>query len=83
MGDPWMLYTRPGCHLCEEAEAWLEDLAAERSATLVLVNILADPAAYEAYKWRIPVLVAEGRTWEAPLDRQAVSAAIQGPPAAG
>ena len=76
----WILYMRPGCHLCEEAEEWLLELAERRGARLTLVNILADPAIYERYKWKIPVLLAGGTVWEAPLDPAALAAALAGLP---
>jgi hypothetical protein len=74
----WILYMRPGCHLCEEAEEWLLELAEQRGTRLMLVNILADPDIYELYKWKIPVLRAGGMVWEAPLDPASLAAALPG-----
>ena len=37
-----LLYTRPGCHLCEEMKAVVAPLASECGATLRLVDISAD-----------------------------------------
>lgn len=68
------LYTRPGCHLCEDAEEWLR----EAGADVLLVSILDDPAIYEQYKWRIPVVEVAGRRWEAPLDEGGIRAALAG-----
>jgi glutaredoxin len=50
------LYTRPGCHLCEEAKQ--EMLAANCADEYVLeeVNIETDPALKESYGWEIPVI---------------------------
>jgi glutaredoxin len=55
-----ILYTRPGCHLCEEAKA--EMLAAGCSDEYVLaeVNIESDPVLEEKYGWEIPVIVING-----------------------
>ena len=75
----WILYIRPGCHLCEEAEEWLLELAERHGARLTLVSILADPAIYERYKWKIPVLLAGDRAWEAPLEPAAVAAGLGEP----
>ena len=75
MPTEWILYSRPGCHLCEEAEEWLAELAAEHGAALREVNILSDPAVYEVYKWRIPVLAIADRQWDAPLDAAHIRAA--------
>jgi glutaredoxin len=50
------LYTRPGCHLCEEAKAAIAPLVSEFAAHLREVNIDDDPALKERYGWDIPVL---------------------------
>ena len=50
------LYTRPGCHLCEEAKAAIAPLLAEFGATLLEVNVDEDPVLRERYGWDIPVL---------------------------
>ena len=63
---------RPGCHLCEDALEWLEQLASEHQSHLELMNILDDFAVYERYKWRIPVLQIDQQVWEAPLNEQIV-----------
>src|SRR5208337_3039600 len=43
------LYTRPGCHLCEEAKAVVEPLLAEFGAELCEVNIEGDAVLTERY----------------------------------
>lgn len=55
------LYTKPGCHLCEEA--WREMLAAgiADEYTFEAVNIEEDPEAYERYRFEIPVITINGR----------------------
>ncbi|HYL84178.1 MAG TPA: glutaredoxin family protein [Candidatus Angelobacter sp.] len=50
------LYTRPGCHLCEEAKAAISPLLQEFSAVLHEVNIDEDAVLKERYGWDIPVL---------------------------
>jgi glutaredoxin len=50
------LYTRPGCHLCDEAKSAIAPLLQEFSAELREVNIDADPVLKERYGWDIPVL---------------------------
>jgi glutaredoxin len=50
------LYTRPGCHLCEEARALIEPMLAEFGATLREVNIDADAVLRERYGLDIPVI---------------------------
>jgi glutaredoxin len=50
------LYTRPGCHLCEEAKAAIEPLLREFGANLREVNIDEDEILKERYGLDIPVL---------------------------
>jgi glutaredoxin len=50
------LYTRPGCHLCDEAKSTIAPLLREFGATLREVNIDADPVLKERYGWDIPVI---------------------------
>jgi glutaredoxin len=50
------LYTRPGCHLCEDAKAAIAPLLREFGATLREVNIDGDAVLTERYAWDIPVL---------------------------
>lgn len=50
------LYSRPGCHLCEEAKAAIAPLLRELGATLCEVNIDEDVALKERYGWDIPVI---------------------------
>jgi glutaredoxin len=54
------LYTKPGCHLCEEARR--EMLAANCADQYVLeeVNIETDPALAERYALEIPVITING-----------------------
>lgn len=50
------LYSRPGCHLCEEAKAAIAPLLREFSAVLREVNIDGDAILKERYGWDIPVV---------------------------
>ena len=54
------LYTKAGCHLCDEARAHLEDLAADHELMLDEVDIRRDPTLFERYRYRIPVIVVHG-----------------------
>jgi glutaredoxin len=55
------LYTRPGCHLCEEAKLQIAPLLAEFGARLREVNIDADPALHERYNLDVPVIFLADR----------------------
>ena len=50
------LYTRPGCHLCEEAKAAIAPLLREFSVSLHEVNIDEDPVLKDRYGWDVPVI---------------------------
>ena len=62
------LYSRPGCHLCDDAAELLERLAQRIPIAIVEVNILGDIDLYERYKHSIPVVaLANGTTLAAPI----------------
>ena len=62
------LYSRPGCHLCEDAADLLERLARRIPLEIAEVNILDDVALFERYKHSIPVVaIAGGPTLLAPI----------------
>jgi glutaredoxin len=50
------LYTRPGCHLCEEAKSQITPLLRAAGITLQEVNIDADPALRAQYDFDVPVI---------------------------
>jgi glutaredoxin len=55
-----ILYSRPGCHLCEDAAELLERLARRIPIAIVEINILGDADLYERYKHSIPVVTLPG-----------------------
>ncbi|KPL81907.1 glutaredoxin family protein [Herpetosiphon geysericola] len=76
----WQLYMRPGCHLCDEAEQWLEALAHEFQAQLVCINILDDITVYERYKYKIPVLQIAAQSWYYPFNETTIRNALNSIP---
>ena len=54
------LYSRPGCHLCEEARATLERLRATTPFDVDEIDIEADDVLHARYLTRIPVVAIEG-----------------------
>jgi glutaredoxin len=54
------LYTRPGCHLCDDARAKLLVLGATMPFTLEEIDIEQDDALHRAYLERIPVIHLDG-----------------------
>ena len=55
-----ILYTRPGCHLCEEARAEIQAAGCVDEYQLEEVNIETDPQLVELYGWEIPVVHING-----------------------
>ncbi len=55
-----VLYTRPGCHLCDEARAILERVRAEAPFVLRERDISADDELHARYLERIPVVTING-----------------------
>lgn len=55
-----VLYSKAGCHLCDEARDYLEDLAADFELDLAEIDIRSDDALFERYRYRIPVIVVDG-----------------------
>lgn len=68
------LYSRPGCHLCEELEAEVLEMLGGRAVTIETVDISDDPGLERRFGVRIPVL-ADGETELSayPLDRARVA----------
>lgn len=56
-----VLYMKPGCHLCENAEAMLDDLKQQLEFTYREVDIRQDPALFERFCEDIPVIELEGK----------------------
>ncbi|MEA2314426.1 MAG: hypothetical protein QOI03_1118 [Solirubrobacteraceae bacterium] len=54
------VYSRPGCHLCEEAMLTLRRLQAELGFGLQELDITLDEAMHRAYFERIPVVALDG-----------------------
>lgn len=57
-----IFYTKAGCHLCEEARDMLDDIAAEIVYNLTEIDIRSDPAIFEEYRYRIPVIIIDNET---------------------
>ena len=54
------LYSKPDCHLCEEAMSVLHRLREELGFALRELDITADDDLHRAYFERIPVVVLDG-----------------------
>jgi hypothetical protein len=54
------LYSRPGCHLCDDARAVLRSIQRHTPFTLEESDITADDELHRRYLERIPVIALEG-----------------------
>lgn len=55
------LYSRPGCHLCEQAEAIIAALCVELGESYVTVMIDEDPQLQARFSDEVPVTFVDGR----------------------
>jgi thiol-disulfide isomerase/thioredoxin len=57
------LYSRPGCHLCDEMKAVVQraSRAVDASITVEEIDISTDPELEARYGLEIPVLLVDGR----------------------
>ena len=66
------LYSRPGCHLCDDARVVIAAVCAEMEETFEEVSIDDDPALLERFGEEIPVTFVDGRQhdfWRVSADR--------------
>ena len=56
-----VLYTKPGCCLCDEVKQKLESLQQGHAFSLREINILEDSNLHERFKDEIPVVFVNGR----------------------
>lgn len=55
-----ILYTRPGCHLCDDAYAVLDQVRTEFGFTIQIVNIDDDSELIREFGEQIPVVRIDG-----------------------
>jgi glutaredoxin len=71
------LYSRPGCHLCDEARAALERVRARAAFSLHEVNIETDAELHRRYLERIPVVaLGDEELFEFFVDEAALEAKL-------
>jgi glutaredoxin len=74
-----VLYSRPRCHLCEEARAVIEAVQAEIPFDLREIDIESDDALIRDYGLRIPVVSVDGEElFEISVEAGALRAAVGG-----
>jgi len=55
-----ILYTRPGCHLCDDAKQAMQAAGCDKEYTLEEINIESDPELLRRYQFDIPVITIDG-----------------------
>lgn len=72
-----ILYTKPGCHLCEEVWADLQLLAVEHALVLEEIDITEDPLLFAQLRDLIPVVeLGEARRLSAPITLRQLQEAL-------
>ena len=56
-----VIYSRPGCHLCEEAKKVIEASGYRGEYTLEEINIESDAELLRRYRYDIPVITINGK----------------------
>lgn len=72
-----LLYSRPGCHLCDAARTVIERVCADLGESYVEVSIDDDPTLQERFGEEIPVTFVDGAQhdfWR--VDEQRLRAAL-------
>jgi len=73
------LYSRPGCHLCDQARAVVEQVCADLGERYVELDIDQDEQLRERFTDEVPVTFVDGRQhdfWR--VDERRLRAALEG-----
>jgi glutaredoxin len=66
------LYSKPGCHLCDDARAVVEQVCTELGEAYVEVDVSSDPELFRRHGEEIPVTFVDGAQhdfWRVDADR--------------
>ena len=55
-----IVYSKPGCHLCDEAKEAIRSAGCDERFTLTEINIESDPELMSRYRYDIPVIAING-----------------------
>ena len=78
MSQRVVVYSKPGCHLCEEAVRLLQGLQHEFNLTIDEIDITHDRALFKQYFEKIPVILVDDRvTLAAPIRLDDLRAALK------
>lgn len=66
-----VVYSKPGCHLCEDALRMLQDLRGQFNLAIEEIDITTNRELFKKYFEKIPVLLIDDRvTLAAPITKQ-------------
>lgn len=71
-----ILYTKPGCGLCEVVKTHLRDWQTKHPHALTEVDITSDPQLFAQYRYTIPVVQIGNIILQAPITAVALEAAL-------
>ena len=79
------IYSRPGCHLCDDAKAAIEPFTRRYSIDLIVTDVDSDDALRQAYGSEIPVVMITKseeenimvRDWNRRADKEKLLAQFQ------
>ena len=71
------LYTKPGCHLCEDVKEILAELTAVYPHTLSEIDITSNRDLFARYHLTIPVVHIGHTELQAPITTEQLAAAFQ------
>jgi glutaredoxin len=73
-----VLYTRDGCHLCDEARAVIERIRATEGFAFEEIDIDGEDRLVRDYGFRVPVVAVDGHElFEISVDPDALRAAVR------
>jgi glutaredoxin len=77
-GPTVVLYGKPGCHLCDDAESLLATVARSQPLTVQKIDIESSPELFAEYRYRIPVIQIDGgQTLDWPTTAERIRRAVQ------
>ncbi len=71
------LYTKDGCHLCEEVAGKLNDLKERYPHRLTMVDITEEDALFRRYRYAIPVVQIGDAELRAPINEGELAEALR------
>ena len=71
------LFSKAGCHLCEDAKAMLSRLTAVYPHHLTEIDITQDPALFNRYRYTIPVVRIGATELQAPIIADQLKTALK------